>query len=308
MNPNKPTLSMSLKRRLFGMKLTDGLVYRIILYALLIIIGFVYVYPLLHMLSYSLKSLADLLDPTINILPSSLYLENFTDALLVLNYVPLFFESLTVTLIPALLQTMVASLIGYGFARFQFPLKKVWFALLLATYLIPPQVTMIPRYVLFFNIGILETIFSIIMPATLGQGVSSAIFVLIFYQFYLMVPKALDEAAQLDGATRWGIYTKVAIPLSLPSFLTAFLFSFVWYWNETYIARLFLGSGGETLLIRLYNFVSAYNALLGGGSNVANEAIRMAATLLIIAPLIVAYFILQRLFIEGIDRSGITGE
>lgn len=304
----KPNLSISLKRRLFGMKLTDGLLYRVVLYALLIIIGFVYVYPLLHMLSYSLKSLADLLDPTINVLPTSLYLENFSNALLVLNYVPLFFESLTVTLIPAILQTMVASLIGYGFARFQFPLKKLWFALLLATYLIPPQVTMIPRYVLFFNIGILETIFSIIIPATFGQGVSSAIFVLIFYQFYLMVPKALDEAAQLDGATRWGIYTKVAIPLSLPSFLTAFLFSFVWYWNETYIARLFLGSGGETLLIRLYNFVSAYNAILGGGSNVANEAIRMAATLLIIAPLIVAYFILQRLFIEGIDRSGITGE
>jgi len=270
----KPNLSISLKRRLFGMKLTDGLLYRVVLYALLIIIGFVYVYPLLHMLSYSLKSLADLLDPTINVLPSSLYLENFSNALLVLNYVPLFFESLTVTLIPAILQTIVASLIGYGFARFQFPLKKLWFALLLATYLIPPQVTMIPRYVLFFNIGILETIFSIIIPATFGQGVSSAIFVLIFYQFYLMVPK----------------------------------FSFVWYWNETYIARLFLGSGGETLLIRLYNFVSAYNAILGGGSNVANEAIRMAATLLIIAPLIVAYFILQRLFIEGIDRSGITGE
>ena len=308
MKTMKPKLSISLKRRLFGMKLTDGLLYRVVLYALLIIIGFVYVYPLLHMLSYSLKSLADLLDPTINVLPSSLYLENFSNALLVLNYVPLFFESLTVTLIPAILQTMVASLIGYGFARFQFPLKKLWFALLLATYLIPPQVTMIPRYVLFFNIGILETIFSIIIPATFGQGVSSAIFVLIFYQFYLMVPKALDEAAQLDGATRWGIYTKVAIPLSLPSFLTAFLFSFVWYWNETYIARLFLGSGGETLLIRLYNFVSAYNAILGGGSNVANEALRMAATLLIIAPLIVAYFILQRLFIEGIDRSGITGE
>lgn len=306
MMKSKP--SMSLKRKLFGIKLTDGLLYRVVLYGLLITIGFVYVYPLLHMLSYSLKSLADLLDPTINILPSSLYLENFTNAILVLNYGPLFLESLTVTLIPAILQTLVASLIGYGFARFQFPLKRLWFALLLATYLIPPQVTMIPRYVLFFNIGILETIFSIIIPATFGQGVSSAIFVLIFYQFYLMVPKALDEAAQLDGATRWGIYTKVAIPLSLPSFLTAFLFSFVWYWNETYIARLFLGSGGETLLIRLYNFVSAYNAVLGGGSNVANEAIRMAATLLIIAPLIVAYFILQRLFIEGIDRSGITGE
>jgi multiple sugar transport system permease protein len=300
--------SMSLRRKLLGMKLTDGFLFKFFLYALLIIIGFVYIYPLLHMLSYSLKSLQDLLDPTINILPSSFYLDNFIDAFAVLEYGPLLLQTLLVTLIPAIMQTLVASLIGYGFARFQFPLKKLWFALLLATYIIPPQVTMIPRYVLFFDLGILETVFSIIIPASLGQGVSSAIFVLIFYQFYLMVPKALDEAAQLDGATKWMIYTKVAVPLSLPSFLTAFLFSFVWYWNETYIMRLFLGNGGETLLIRLYNFVSAYNAIIGGGNNFANEAIRMAATLLIIAPLVVAYFILQRLFIEGIDRSGITGE
>jgi multiple sugar transport system permease protein len=296
------------KRRWFGIKFTDGRFYTILLYFLLIVIGFVYVYPLLHMLSYSLKSLADLLDPTINVLPSSLYLQNFADAFLVLDYVALFGESLWVTLVPAVLQTMIASLVGYGFARFKFPLKKLWFALLLATYIIPPQVTMIPRYVLFFDIGILETVMAILIPASFGQGLSFAIFVLIFYQFYLMVPKALDEAAQLDGATRWMIYTRVAIPLSLPSFLTSFLFSFVWYWNETYLTRLFLGNGGETLLIRLLNFVSAYNAVLGGGSNVANEAIRMAATLLIIAPLVLAYFILQRLFIEGIDKSGITGE
>jgi len=302
------TNTKSFRRVLFGMKLTDGLFYKVILYGLLIVIGFVYLYPLLHMLTYSFKSLQDLLDPTINVLPSTFYVENYTNAFLVLDYGPLLFQTLTVTLIPAVLQTGVASLIGYGFARFQFPLKKVWFALLLATYVIPPQVTMIPRYVLFFNLGILETVFSIIVPATFGQGIASAIFVLIFYQFYLMIPKALDEAAQIDGATRWMIYTKVAIPLSLPSYLTAFLFSFVWYWNETYIMRLFLGNGGETLLIRLLNFVSAYNAVLGGGNNFANEAIRMAATLLIIAPLIVAYFILQRLFIEGIDRSGITGE
>jgi multiple sugar transport system permease protein len=302
-----PSLAI-LKRQWLGMKFTDGLLYKVLLYALLIVIGFVYVYPLLHMLSYSLKSLADLLDPTINLLPSGIYLDNFTDALLVLNYGPLLIESLTVTLIPAVVQTVVASLVGYGFARFQFPGKKLWFILLLATYIIPPQVTMIPRYVQFFNLGILNSVYAIIVPATFGQGIASAIFVLIFYQFYLMVPKALDEAAQLDGASRWMIYTKVAVPLSLPSFLTAFLFSFVWYWNETYITKLFLGNGGETLLLRLLNFVSAYNSVLGGGNNVANEAIRMAATLLIITPLIVAYFILQRLFIEGIDKSGITGE
>jgi multiple sugar transport system permease protein len=308
MSTMKLTNKKNWKRMLFGMKLTDGIAYKFVLYGLLIVIGFVYLYPLLHMLTYSFKSLQDLLDPTINVLPSSFYLDNYINAFQVLEYGPLLVETLIVTLVPAILQTLVASLIGYGFARFQFPLKKVWFALLLATYMIPPQVTMIPRYVLFFNLGILETVFSIIIPATFGQGIASAIFVLIFYQFYVMIPKSLDEAAQIDGATRWKIYTKVAIPLSLPSYLTAFLFSFVWYWNETYIMRLFLGNGGETLLIRLYNFVSAYNAILGAGNDYANEAIRMAATLLIIAPLIVSYFILQRLFIEGIDRSGITGE
>jgi len=295
-------------RKLFGLKFSDGILFKIMLYALLMIIGFVYIYPLLHMLSYSFKSLQDLLDPTINYIPSSWYTQNFIDAWIVLDYLPLFFESLLVTLIPAIIQTVIASSIGYGFARFQFPLKRLLLLLVIATYVIPPQVMMIPRYVLFFELGILNSIYAIIVPASLGQGLYSAIFILIFYQFYMMVPKALDEAAQIDGASRLSIYFKIAIPLSLPSFLTSFLFSFVWYWNETYIARLFLGDGGETLLLRLLNFVSAYNAELGGGNNVANEAIRMAATLLIILPLILAYFILQRLFIEGIDRSGLTGE
>jgi multiple sugar transport system permease protein len=309
MKMRSPKLDTSLiKRKIFGLKFSDGLLFKLVLYTLLIVIGFVYVYPLLHMLSYSFKSLQDLLDPTINYIPSSWYTQNFIDAWVVLEYVPLFFESLLVTLIPAIVQTFIASLIGYGFARFQFPFKRILLFLVIATYVVPPQVMMIPRYVLFFELDILNSIYAIIVPASLGQGLYSAIFILIFYQFYLMVPKALDEAAQIDGASRLGIYFKIAIPLSLPSFLTSFLFSFVWYWNETYIARLFLGNGGETLLLRLLNFVSAYNAILGGGSNVANEAIRMAATLLIILPLILAYFILQRLFIEGIDRSGLTGE
>jgi multiple sugar transport system permease protein len=294
------------KRKWLGLKFSDGLLFKWILYALLIVIGFVYIYPLIHMVSYSLKTLEDLLDPSIQYLPSSLYLQNFIDAYITLDFMNTLGETLLVTLIPALFQTLVASLIGYGFARFEFPFKKLLFVLVLATYIIPPQVTMIPRYVLFFNLGILESIWAIIVPATLGQGLFSAIFILIFYQFYRMIPKVIDEAAQIDGASRWTIYTTIAIPLSLPSFLTSFLFSFVWYWNETYLNRLFLGGGGETLLLRLLNFASAFNNLMGG--DYANEAIRMAATLLIILPLLLMYVVLQRLFIEGIDRSGITGE
>lgn len=300
----------AIKRKLIGHKLTDGLLFKTLIYLLLATIGFVYLYPLLHMISFSFQSLEDLLNPMVSQVPTSFYLSNYSDAFIVLKYFKTMEASLAVTLLPALLQTFVASLIGYGFARFNFPLKKLFMALVVATYIIPPQVTMIPKYVLFFNLGILETVWSIILPATVGQGLNAAIFILIFYQFYKMIPKVLDEAAQIDGASRLYIYFKIAIPLSIPSFITSFLFSFVWYWNETYISTLFLGNGVETLQMRLANFVSEYSAILGSSQaiNYANEAVRMAATMLIIAPMLIVYFIMQRWFIEGIDKAGITGE
>ncbi len=300
----------TIRRKLFGYKLTDGIVFRSLIYLLLITIGFVYVYPLLHMVSFSFQSLQDLLNPMVSQVPTALYFNNYSDAFTVLKYFETMGSSVAVTLLPAILQTIIASLVGYGFARFNFPFKKTLLALVVATYIIPPQVTMIPKYVLFFNLGILETVWSIIIPATLGQGLNSAIFILIFYQFYKMIPMVLDEAAQIDGASRLYIYFKIAIPLSIPSFITSFLFSFVWYWNETYISTLFLGNGVETLQMRLADFVSEYSSILGSSQaiNYANEAVRMAATMLIIAPMLLVYFIMQRWFIEGIDRAGITGE
>jgi multiple sugar transport system permease protein len=310
MNPNQKINWLKVKKWLFGFKLQDGKLVKAIMYFILIIIGFVYLYPILHMLSTSMKSLSDLLNPMVSIVPTALYTKNFQDAFQTLLYFETMKTSLQVTLLPAIFQTIIASFVGYGFARFDFPLKKTWLALVIATYVIPPQVTMIPRYVLFFNIGILESVWSIILPSTLGQGLNSAIFILIFYQFYKMIPKALDEAASIDGANKFYIYFKIAVPLSIPSFITSFLFSFVWYWNETYISTLYLGRSVETLQMRLANFVSAYNSVMGGlgDADYLNEAIRMAATLLIILPMLIVYFIMQRWFIEGIDKTGITGE
>ncbi|HHT55081.1 MAG TPA: carbohydrate ABC transporter permease [Acholeplasma sp.] len=299
----------SIKRKLLGFKLTDGLVFKTIIYLLLIIIGFVYLYPILHMLSYSFQSLADLLNPMVNRIPTSLFLENYRDAFKTLDYFKTLGMSLLVTLLPAIIQTIIASLVGYGFAKYEFPFKKTLMGLLIATYIIPPQVTMIPKYVLFNDFNILGKIWSIIVPATFGQGLNSAIFVLIFYQFYKMIPSVLDEAAEIDGASNFYKYFKIAVPLSIPSFITTFLFSFVWYWNETYISSLFLGESFKTLQMRLANFVSEYNSVIGGGNSMyANEAIRMAATILIILPMLLVYFVLQRWFIEGIDKAGITGE
>lgn len=303
--PNKNQI----KKFFIGYNLTDGLIYKVIIYLLLISIGFVYLYPIITMLSTSFKSTSDLINPTINWIPSSFYIENYEKAFKVLKYWKTLGQSLLITLLPALLQTIVTSLIGYGLAKFEFPLKKLIFALILLTFIIPGQVYTIPKYVTFNNLGLLGTLWSIILPSLFGQGVNSAIFVLIFYQFFKMAPKAFDEAAEIDGANELSIFLKINVPLAFPAFLTSFLFSFVWYWNETYLATLFLdGSTWTTLQIRLAYFVSDYTSQYSEASQMLNEGIRLAATLLIILPMLVVYIILQKYFIRGVEQSGIAGE
>ena len=303
--PNKNQV----KKFLVGYNITDGLIYKIVIYVLLISIGFVYLYPMIVMLSTSFKSTSDLINPTIHWIPSSFYIENYSKAFKVLKYFPTLGQSLVITLLPAILQTVVTSLIGYGLAKFEFPLKKLIFALILLTFIVPSQVYTIPKYVTFNELGLLGTLWSIILPALFGQGVNSAIFVLIFYQFFKMAPIAFDEAAEIDGANEYEVFFKINVPLAAPAYLTTFLFSFVWYWNETYLSTLFLdGSKWTTLQIRLAYFVSDYTSQYSEASQMLNEGIRLAATILIILPMLIVYIILQKYFIKGVEQSGIAGE
>ncbi|WP_051314801.1 carbohydrate ABC transporter permease [Alteribacter aurantiacus] len=309
---NKTYYKNKSKKLLFGTHGSDGLMMKFIVYALLIGIGFVYLYPLIYMGSYSLKSLDDILNPLVNWIPSTLYLDNYQQALSVLNFLPTFGQTLYVTALPALIQTVVAAVVGYGFARFDFPIKRILFGLVLATFIIPPQVTMIPQYVFFNEIGILGSVMSFILPALFGQGINSAIFILIFYQFFKMLPQSLEEAAQLDGAGQARIFLTIAIPMAGPAIIISFLFSFVWYWNETYLASIYFGNAMTTLPLELQRFVATFEQMNqgggeGGGSSI-NEGIKMAGTMLTILPLLIIYLITQKWFVEGVDRSGIAGE
>lgn len=196
--------------------------------------------------------------------------------------------------------------------------------LVLITFVVPPYVLMVPTYTMFSDYNLLGSLKTLMLPAMLGQGLKSAIFILIFMQFFRQIPKALDEAARVDGASELTIFFKVAIPLAVPAIIISFLFSFVWYWNETYFTGLYLGgnnlgnaSSVKTMLIELNNFNEIFRQQLqaqGGwasgvkGGADANEATRMAATVITVFPLLVVYFGLQRYFVEGIDRTGITGE
>jgi len=302
----------NLKSFFLGNRTSYGLVFNVLLYLLLIAIGFVYLYPLLFMFVTSLKSPDDLLNPMVQWIPTEFYIGNYLKAFRVLDYPTTLAASVLISVVPSLLQTFVCSLVGYGLARYRFWGKNIIFALILATFIIPAQNTVIPQMLAYRDLGLLGNVFSLILPALLGQGFKSAIFILIFYQTYLSLPKVLEEAARLDGATDLEIFIKIALPASISSYIVSIIFSIVWYWNETYLTVIFLEGGIQTLPMQLSKFAQAYENLYPPGMvNIfdrINEAVKLSGTFLNILPLLVIYFAMQRWFVESVERTGITGE
>jgi multiple sugar transport system permease protein len=301
-----------LKSFLFGSRTDYGLVFKIFLYLLLIAIGFVYLYPLLFMFVTSLKSPEDLLNPMVQWIPTEIYTGNYTKAYRVLDYPHALASSVLISVLPSIIQAVVCSFVGYGLARFRFWGKNLLFILILATFIIPAQNTAIPQMLTYRELGLLGDIKALILPALLGQGYKSAIFILIFYQTFISLPKALEEAARLDGATNLQIFTRIALPTAVPAYLISIIFSTVWYWNETYLTVIYLEGGVQSLPMQLAKFVQAYENLYPPGTvNIfdrLNEAVKLSGTFLNILPLLLMYFVLQKWFVESVERSGIAGE
>ncbi len=314
-----------LRGKVLGTHERLGLLPKTALYVMLIALSFVFVYPILHMAVTSLKSLTDLLDPSVRWLPHQLTIDNYTKALDVMGFSEHFVDTLMVSFLPSLGQTFSCALAGYAFARFRFKGKKLLMAFVLVTFIVPFPVLMVPTYTLYSDYGILGSIWTLLLPALTGQGLRGAIFILIYKAFFEQTPASLDEAARVDGASEKRVFLTIGLPLGLPAMLTTFLFSFVWYWNETYTTSLYMGNAAlgdstsiSTLVMELSRFEDSYKQYLeklsgwaskmGGASSVQNESITMAGTILTILPLLIVYFCLQRYFTEAIDRSGITGE
>ena len=310
----KDALIIRGKAVLLGTSWKMGILFKIMLYVLLVIFGFVFLYPLIYMVSYAFMTPEDVVNPFVHYLPTQwFYMGNFTLAYQVLNYMKALGRSLLVAVLPAILQCVSTSLIGYGLARFRVPGKGVILALVLATFIIPPQATMIPQMLMYTNVG-MDNILAFLVPALFGQGLKSAIFILIFFQFFRSLPQSLEEAAKIDGAGIIRIFVFIAVPLAFSGYLLTFLFSFVWYFNETTLTALFLGSKFQTLPLALESFLQSFNDMNSGAASsgesgkTINEAIYMAGTFLSILPLLIIYFIAQKQFVESVDKAGITGE
>lgn len=240
--------------------------------------------------------------------------DNYAQAYVTLDIGATLKDSLIVSLVPTICAVVSSTLIGYGFARYDFPGKKILFVVMVAIFLIPQALMTIPTYVMYNNLGILDSLKAFYIPALLGFGLRQTLFILIFYQFFRMIPKELYEAAEVDGAGAFRIFLTIAIPITGPAFLITSLYSFVWYWNETGLQNLYFAEAYTTLPRAVENFKMLYELLypsgnpgLGASGEIFNQAVQFAGTLISIAPLLLIYLFAQRWFIEGIDRSGITG-
>jgi len=285
----------------------------------------VLLYPLLIMLSISLREARELYDPTVVWIPRNFTLASYIKAFDVLDFGKVALRTFTISAIGTILQLVTCMLAGYGLSRFKFPGRNLLFGLLIMTIIVPPQVVTIPSMVYFqnfdfFGIGsivglftgtpltqtLLNTPWAYYLPAALGSGIKSGLFIFIFIQFFRGLPGDLQDAAYIDGCGRLKTFVRIMLPLSGAAILTVLLFSFVWYWNDSYFSVIYFDDM-QTVSTVLQNVRNALNATSDNRNELELIPQMQAAAILAILPLLIMYVLLQKYFTESIERTGIVG-
>lgn len=308
---------LSIKKYVLGTNMSEGYLYKIVTYTLLTVLSFVFVFPLLYMFSVSLMSNLDLVDSSVEWIPTSLFTLNYKMTWKALNLPNAYVTTILLAGSSTLAIIASSALIGYGLARFDFLGKRLVFILMIFTYIVPKTLFFIPRFEVFLALKAHGTIWTLILPAITGQGEQAALFILIFYQFFKMIPTSLEEAAYLDGAGAFRSFFSIALPMVRPAFIIVGVYAFALYWNETFLTSFYLEGKIQTVPMLLGDLQNMFEQVAQGsgmGSMDGNpnlnftEGKAFAGTLLSIAPLALFYLIVQRWFVESINQTGLTGE
>ena len=284
-------------------------VFRMGLWLLLAGLMYVMVYPLIVTISTSIMSFGDLVNPMVIWIPRAINFEGFGQAFVALNFTQTFRNSMMLAVFPPLLQVVSCSIIGYGFARFNFPEKNIVFALLVFTLVVPQHVISLPQFLLFRDLGLLNSFWPIILPSSLGLGIKGGLLIFIFRQFFRGMPKELEEAAYIDGSGFLRTFLTVMAPNAIPAAMTVFLFSFVWHYSDVFTLTMFtIGDNIQTLVMRVIGIMGH----LTGNDNIIRDMTeympaRYAAILITITPVLLVYLFGQRFLVHGVERSGIVG-
>jgi multiple sugar transport system permease protein len=265
------------------------------IYVLVILGSAMYCIPFLWMISTSLTDPGSAIQLPPNFLPNPIVWQNYVRAWTILPF-DYFTKNSIVYAGASLVGELVScSLVAFGFARIRFHGRDFWFAVLLSTMMLPNQVTLIPQFILFKNLGWLDTLLPLIVPTYFGQP----FYIFLLRQFFLTLPSELDDAAWIDGANPAQIYWQIVLPLAKPALATVAIFSFVYHWNDFF--------GPLIYLTTPENMTIAVGLQLFRDQSGTDYSLLMAASVASVCPIIVLFFIAQKTFIQGIALTGMKG-
>ncbi len=304
--------STRLKQKYLNWKFAANVAGNIFAYVLVMGIAFVIVYPLLRRVGNAFKPVEEFFDSSVVYFPRNPTFEVVKNAFIQVKFKTVGLPSFLMSLYVGLAQTAVATVVSYGFARFKFRGNKILFFCVLMTLIVPPQTILIPLFLRFRffdvfgifklitgeSLNLIDTYYCQILLAALGMGWKNGLYIYMMRQYFRGVPKELEEAAYIDGARTFKAFFKIMVPSAVPMMFTVFLFSFSWQWTDTFYTGTFL-----TRKALLATSVSA----IWHSNETMQYNMQQTAILLILLPLIFLFILTQKFFVEGVERSGLTG-
>lgn len=315
-------------RYIFGRRVADK-VWPIFRFIIIFGLSFVILYPMMYMVSCAFRPQAEMYDPSVMWIPKTFTVENIVDTWNAMKYPKIFWNTVSVNIVCSLIQVVTCAVTGYGFARFKFKGRGFLFIIVILQIIVPIQIILIPQFQQFryfdifgiigliskdnpYGINLINSPISMYLQAFFVNGIRAGLFVLLFRQFFRGLPKELEDAAHLDGCGPFSTFIRIMVPNAKTSFLTVFIFSIVWYWNDSYVSGMYLSNEqAQTISLLTKNIWRTVSQYRNGGEVIGNPSDWIvwiqAGCMLTILPILIIYCFLQKQFVEGIERSGITG-
>ena len=294
------TVRLSQGRRENRVARARKIIGRTLIYLIAIGSALMFVFPFAWTVGSSLKTANDIMAYPPTLLPAQIQWQNYYTAWTTVEFGPYFRNSIYVTGLSLIGQTFSALVVAYGFARFRFPGREAVFALCLSTMILPPEVTIIPLFIVFKQIGWIDTLKPLWVPAFFGGGAFS---IFLLRQFIMAIPFELDEAALIDGAGRMRILWDIILPNSGPALATVAVLGFISHWNEFFGPLIFLNSKENfTIPLGLYSLKT-----YAGDPGEPKDHLLMAGSVIATLPIVLLFFVAQKYFVQGIVTTGIKG-
>ena len=279
---------------------------------ILIGVSYTILAPVIGIFAVSLMSVDDMFSPTVFLIPENPSLMNLRNAVIHLGYLDMLRRAFFYAFGMGLLHVLVASFVGYGFARYRFWGNRFLLGMVILTLLVPAQSYVVPLFLTFrffgpTNVNLIGSYATMLILTATGVGLRSGLFIYIFRQFFKGMPTELSEAALIDGAGPMRTYAVVMMPNAKPAIVTVMLLAMVWHYGDMFYSELLL-PGIRLMHIALGGVMGSYMGVFGNfGAYSRAQMVLFGGITLVIAPIMIIYAILQRQFIEGIERSGIVG-